>query len=279
MFNKKYTLLCAKLDRQSQGGGMILIDENKAKIMNEKGYGIFRTVNSFNGSRIKGCLRYINGWYVEIDRGEKIDQLKKIQASPLEPSFVVETKRGYQIIFGAKDASLERYFEINKYGLVPFFDGDPNACDLCRVLREPGYYHLKDPDHPFLVKAAHQSDASYTEREIITAFPLRKPPDKREKFGKLDQPSKIPKIKVSNEDALLRLSGMPEVKGENFTFFLNNNGTKQIVVNNRPTSCWIDRKGFIGSSDGGGPTVAQWLQWYGHDLQTIRAVLKKYQII
>jgi putative DNA primase/helicase len=77
---------------------------------------------------------------------------------------------------------------------------------------------------------------------------------------------------------LKKLSGKPEVRNQMFDFKSNINGTWQIIVDGKVTGCWIDSQGYIGSYDKGGPTVVQWLQWYGHTKLNAMVILKKYGI-
>jgi hypothetical protein len=276
-------LIMAKKDSQ-KGAGMVPITFDEAKKYNEAGYGIFKSVNSFYGERrIISNLVSIVGWPVEMDEETKESQWVRILASPLKPSIIIETKRGYQLIFLAKDGKVDGYKGITRDRLVYFFNGDPNACDACRVLRVPGFYHLKDPSDPFLVCDIANEPIYYSEKEMREAFPLD--PKLNQMAHASVNRSAITKSKLkwnmSQSDALLALSGKPEVKGEELSFRSNCGGTMQIVVNGTPTSCWIDQEGFIGSSDKGGPTVLQWLLWYHKDWTSTSGVkvLKKYGII
>jgi hypothetical protein len=60
------------------------------------------------------------------------------------------------------------------------------------------------------------------------------------------------------EYGLERLSG---IVGESYAFRGNRNGNKNIYVDGKGTSCWIDKHGRIGSHSNGGPTLFQWLTW------------------
>lgn len=278
---RENSLLFAKPDRKDRFCKPILIKEDEALEWNEKGYGIFRTVNGFkNNRRKKEFLKNINGWSCEIDEGSKEGQLKRIMHSPLKPSLVIESKRGYQLIFYSNNAKTENYREISKVRLIPYFNADPKAWDISRIIREPGYYHCKDRNNPFLVRIIWENSNIYTEKQIRGAFPLVQ--DKKEKYGpkhQLKQSSKKYKFLISQEEALLRLSGSETVNGEVFTFYHHGDSTKQIVINNRATSCWIDKKGMIGSSDNGGPTIVQWLLWYGHTENKVQDILRNLNII
>jgi hypothetical protein len=80
---------------------------------------------------------------------------------------------------------------------------------------------------------------------------------------------------ADQEELLERLSGCDEVGNERFTFRANGNGNKNILVNGKPTSTFLCKEGRIGSMDGGGPTVFQWLKWYGHDSKKCIEAIKR----
>ena len=62
--------------------------------------GVFHTVNAFRGTkRTKDELTAINAWFVDIDEGDKADMLARIYAAPIEPSIIVETRRGYHVYY------------------------------------------------------------------------------------------------------------------------------------------------------------------------------------
>lgn len=89
--------------------------------------------------------------------------------------------------------------------------------------------------------------------------------------GQLD----LDRLHATNQQSLLaRLSGHPIVHGERYSFRRVSNGNHNIVVNGKPTSCFIDRQGRIGSLSGGGPSVYQWVRWFGHDARSAIAVLR-----
>lgn len=149
-------------------------DEAEARTWNtpERGFGIYRTVNSFDGPRRKEFLARIVAWPIDIDEGEKQSQAKKLMAAPLVPSEIVETRRGYQAYWHARDgAQAEHWNAIVLERLVPYFGADKNARDLCRILRVPGFLHLKDPANPFPVRSVWRHRVSYTERQMAEAFP------------------------------------------------------------------------------------------------------------
>ena len=74
--------------------------------------------------------------------------------------------------------------------------------------------------------------------------------------------------------ALATLSGDSMVRGEVFTFTPTRDGKCNVLVNGAGTSVWVDANGRIGSLSKGGPTIAQWLRWYGNDWRSIVDTIK-----
>ncbi len=256
----------------------------QADAWNRKGYGIFWTLNEFDGPRQIAHLRQINAWAVDMDAGSKEEQRATLRRSPLVPSLVVETKRGYQAYWNAREAKPEHWNAIVLERLVPFFGADKNARDLARILRVPGYLHQKDPANPFLCKTVWRFDVSYSERQMVEAFPCVVTEDLH-----VESRKEVKRVAVWNgsdnfwdqvynldcEEGLLRLSGHPAVGGEQYTFRRNANGNMNLIVDGKGTSVFIDRSKRIGSSDRGGPTIAQWLKWFGLSYADAAKVIKQ----
>jgi len=268
-------------DSSKRNNGAILTDEKDLKKFNDENYGIFWTLNEFKGGvRKKSEIIKIKTWLVDIDDGTKEEQMDLLNKSPLKASMIVETKRGYHAYWFAKDATIENYEQISLDRLVYFFNGDKNARDYCRILRVPSYNHCKDPRDKFVVKRLYfNKDLAYTEKEMLAFFspkPLANYEVTTEQrvfetddfWGRVNQ--------LDCEIALARISGTECTGMETITFKRNSNGTKQIIVDGKPRGCWIDRNGMIGSSKDGGPTIAQWIKYYGFNYKQIAEMLKKY---
>lgn len=297
--------------------GMFQVDKDSARDWNEKGWGIFWTVNQFNGARRKENLHRIVAWAIDMDDGSKQEQHDKLQASPLVPSLIVETRRGYQAYWLAtacrKDGppKAEHWNALVLERLVPHFGSDKNARDLCRVLRVPGYKHMKDPSSPFNVRVVWKHHVGYTERQIADAFkwvPDRSMHDQALRDAQRDAREKARRDAIANgaeptesllgsvadffgravmpteslwdavwsldcEDGLQRLSGHWAVGGETYTFRRTGRGNLNLFVNGKSSSCFIDENKRIGSLAGGGPTLVQWLRWYQHPWRTVLDVL------
>jgi hypothetical protein len=246
-------------------------DEHEARWWNEQSWGVFWTLNEFEGARRIENLRRICTWAVDMDSGTKAEQRARLESSPLVPSLVVETKRGYQAYWNAKDARPEHWNAIVLERLVPYYGADKNARDLARILRAPGFNHCKDPKDPFPCRVVHEWDVSYRECELAERYPWV-PREQEQRRAHVEARRQVPEQgdsfweavwHLDCEEALARLSGHPSVGGERFTFRRVANGNRNILVDGKGSSCWIDKNGRIGSLSDGGPTVYAWLRWYG----------------
>jgi hypothetical protein len=202
----------------------------------------------------------------------------KLEASPLIPSLVVETKRGYQAYWSAQPgAKPEHWNALVLERLVPAFGADKNARDLCRILRAPGYWHLKDPADPFLCKSVWKHRVFYTERMIAEAFPWQANEQHRREVHAEARREHTKATGVDSgedfwqavyeidcEEGLRRLSGSGAVGGESYSFRRAGNGNLNIFVDGKGTSCFVDGSKRIGSLSGGGPTLYNWLRWFGN---------------
>jgi RepB DNA-primase from phage plasmid len=269
----------------AKGNGAIQIRPAEARGWNDKQFGIFWTLNSFNGPRRIPNLTRVNAWAVDMDAGTKAEQVAKLKRSPLVPSLVVETKRGYQAYWAAKDGRAEHWNAIVLDRLVPYFGADSNARDLARILRVPGYRHWKDPADPFQVQQVWEHTVAYSEQQVALAYPdhgapgrdakARAEAERADKKQDLSGPTIWDRIfAIDCEEGLRRLSGHSAVRGEKYTFKLNRTGTRNVIVDGKGSSAWVDANGRIGSLSRGGPTLYQWLRWYGNSPRDCVDVLK-----
>jgi hypothetical protein len=119
---------------------------------NEMGAGVFVTVNETDGTgRKKENIVRIRALWQEADRGDEPEL-------PVEPHMVVESSPGkFHRYVLVRDGVLEE-FEVVQKRLVDDFGSDPNAKDRSRVLRLPGFYHMKKPQTPHLVRLIEVSE-------------------------------------------------------------------------------------------------------------------------
>lgn len=262
-------------------GAQLISENNKALVFNKQHYGIFWAVNDFEGQRKQENLTSINSFYCDID-GLKKDEIKQKIRFKIEPSLVVETKSGFHLYwfldidlrYLPSEEMIEEYKDILKNRLVPYFGGDPNATDTTRILRVPNFFHYKNPLKPFLIKVISEKPNFYTFKDLCLSFSRVESTKTTKKISsKNDFWSQINEINCV--EALERVSGTEAVSFETITLRPYKD-THQIYVDGKSTSCWVDRNGKIGSKDGGGPSIANWLNWYHGDWVKVASILKEY---
>lgn len=263
--------------------GMFLVTPEYAHELNSQGYGIHWTINDFNQKRKKKeNLHKINSWYFEMDGIPKPRQLQLIDRG-LIPSLVVESKNGFHVYFDCRDGDFFNPYPQIQARLTEFYQADPNCRHaLSKTARCPGYMHMKQPNDPYPVNIVWQYPVTYTPKQMLYFYPKAKAeleknekPKPKKSFACGDSLSD----KVYNFnciEALTRLSGSAWVGNETYTFRPAGRGHHNIVVNGKTSSCFIDSSGRIGSSSKGGPTIWQWLRWYGHSDKTILQILKAH---
>ena len=145
--------------------------------LNQRGAGVFVTVNEtdLRGRRKSNIVRVRAVWQEDDGDGKPI---------PLEPHVVVESSPGkhHRYLF-VDGLSLDEHTAVQET-LVTRFGSDPNAKDLSRVLRLPGFWHRKGKPH--MVRSADESHQQpYTREAILAAFPpvKRKPAPQNEAVG------------------------------------------------------------------------------------------------
>lgn len=248
---------------------------------NKEGRGIFFSVNKVpSGARSKINVTGINAWFAESDDITIEEQWKRIVSCSLQPSFVVKSKKSLHIYWLAKDATKEN-FERVQNGLCAYFDGDSSMTDISRVLRIPGFYHMKKPETAVMVELIEANpDRVYTEQDMLAGFPYTEPIKTVKKYNKREPASNnFWDIlgALDNKMMLERLSGDLIVNKETFTFRKRYAGGEYIDVNGELADAWLDTEGFIGSGKDkkGGPTWIQWLGYYGRSKAEIAAWAKR----
>jgi hypothetical protein len=159
--------------------------------LNRNGAGVFVTVNQTDGrGRTKENIVRIRAVWQE-DDGEG-------RPLPLEPQLVVETSAGkhhrYLLAEGLTPAEHRSLQDV----LVARYGSDPNATDLTRVLRLPGFFHNKGA--PFRVRITRLSDAPpYPRDTLYDAFPSTRPIQD----GRPAEPAGEPLIEAGHRNRVL----------------------------------------------------------------------------
>lgn len=179
--------------QQRHGSLRHMIEE--LRLLNERGHGIYFTVNvtneawrnwragkvGSNYARKKSDIDTIRAYYCDIDgldEGGKDAMGAQLLAHKLAPSSIVETKNGLHCYWYAQldlgvmvgDEEIRTYERVVR-GLNAYWGGDPNVKDVARVMRVPGFDHMKDPDNPFEIRVRYESHATYRAADLLKAFP------------------------------------------------------------------------------------------------------------
>ena len=180
-------------DNELKKLGAFEIKEDEIEKYNNLGYGCFWVLNDFNGKRRQENVTKINYWFCDIDEGSKEEQMKRINAVALKPTFVVETKKGFHCYWQVEgEASVENYKTILA-GIIHRLKADKACKDSSRLLRYPYAYHMKDPKNPYLVQIVEQCSNTYTESEMLFYFSL---PKKRKETKNYNTDESIESLKI-----------------------------------------------------------------------------------
>jgi hypothetical protein len=124
--------------------------------LNDRGAGIYFTVNETDGKgRRKENVTAIRAVFIDFDT---VDKNRSFNYG-LPASQVVESSPGkHHVYWLLKDCPLDKFTGIQKR-LAVMFGGDKVVHDLPRVMRVPGFYHMKD--EPFMVRVVEGSGKVY----------------------------------------------------------------------------------------------------------------------
>lgn len=259
------------------GGGLTLPNATtpaQLKRLNNLGKGIFFSINRFPGGvRQQQFCTGVNAWFAECDHKTKEQQWAALEGGVLQPHLIVGSKKSLHMYWLADSSATIENFSRIQMGLAKRFDGDTTMKDISKVLRVPGYYHLKDPYDPWLV-IQHQDMTSmeepYSEAEMLAEFPYEEVTPPPAPYVRRPLPAVTDEgyfwevlRAIDNKAILERLSGDAWCNYEVFTFRPRSGGGEYIDVNGKPANAWLDKDGMIGSGTHAGPTWIEWLRWYG----------------
>ena len=129
--------------------------------LQEQGAGVFMTVNRTDGQGRKAAnIIEVRATFVDLDGAP----LAPVLEAPLKPSITVESSPGrYHAYWLVQNGFPKESFKSMQLSLVHRFNADKSVHDLPRVMRLPGFYHLKAA--PFLVKILSIDGANETSHE------------------------------------------------------------------------------------------------------------------
>ena len=136
----------SSLARKLHGTDQHVIDELDR--LQQQGAGVYLMVNEGDGKgrSAKNVVR-VRALFVDLD-GAPLEPVKEF-----EPDLTIESSPGrYHAYWLVKDCPLDDFRTAQK-ALAAKFNSDPIVIDLCRVMRVPGYLHLKG--EPFRTRILH----------------------------------------------------------------------------------------------------------------------------
>jgi hypothetical protein len=146
--------------------------------LNEQGAGIFTTVNRCMGQRSNDNVSNIRSVHADVDTAT--DQQRKVLTESLPPSIVVTssdpTKLHLYWLLNEVDAQeMEAVGKLNRL-LASDYGADKAATDISRILRLPGFKHMKyrHLGQTPIVTAVYNSHI-YSLAEVQAAFPPTEP--------------------------------------------------------------------------------------------------------
>lgn len=136
--------------------------------LNDAGAGVFCTINATDGRGRKASnIKTIRALACDFDHGHP-------DTWHLPPSMIVRSANGLHVYWFVDDCPLDQ-FKPAQQRLAAMYGSDSKVCDLPRVLRVPGYLHLKDA--PFLVRLVSCSGIRYRLADVLRDVPpLPAPP-------------------------------------------------------------------------------------------------------
>lgn len=205
---------------------------------------------------------------------------------------IVQTRNGFHIYWALKNpipaqknidllyrSYIEKYF-------IPL-GADPQAKDVSRLLRYPTSRYWYDSkankyeDPMILNELVYQNNNNKYwiqdfDKFFIPKKEVYKPRESRRAYQPMDYSGKD-FWQAANQfdcvEGLRRLSGSSDVSGETFSFKKESSVTR-IICNNKPSNAWIDQTGKIGSTVGAGPTLVNWLMYYGNSEAQVATIMK-----
>lgn len=131
-------------DRCKQGPKILHGDYEKVcdqlTALNQQGHGIFLMVNQgdLKGRKASNVCK-VRAHFVDLDGAP----LEPVIAAAAPPHIVVESSLQKWHAYWLIDHCPLEEFKARQQALALKFDGDLKVCDLPRVLRVPGFWHLK----------------------------------------------------------------------------------------------------------------------------------------
>ncbi|MEK2643888.1 DNA primase family protein [Bdellovibrio sp. BCCA] len=129
---------------------------------NRDGFDIFMAVNECDGDRKNENVKAIRAVFFDNDSENTVEP-------PLAPTFQVKSGRGGHGYFLVNDMQVDEFTKIQS-AIAKSLETDPTVKDPARLMRVPGFAHVKDPSNPKPVSIFARTDLVYTTEQIKQAF-------------------------------------------------------------------------------------------------------------
>lgn len=147
-------------------------DEHKRLMeLNQQGAGIFVTINETNGlSSKKDGITNIRAYWADSESDLDYTALE------LPPSMVIRSKRGPHVYWlsawdlDCQQDGKDQCTRIVK-NIAHKLGTDTKVKDFTRVMRVPGFFHMKDARDPFMVTLEHFRNVRYSFLDMLANFP------------------------------------------------------------------------------------------------------------
>lgn len=134
------------------------------KALNQAGAGIFIMVNDPIIDSTKGsAIRHRTAHFADSDDGDRTEV-------PLESTVKVQTANGFHWYWVLNQQYPIAGFEQLQKSIARLLKTDSSVCNRNRLMRLPGFFHLKDPAKPVMVTIVHKSEKRYSLSDLETAF-------------------------------------------------------------------------------------------------------------
>ena len=131
-----------KADARVLSGTLAEVGQQLVKL-NQSGYAVWVQINAGTG-RCNADVDRVRSYFVDQDRGHT----ELLVGSAVPADVIVESSPGkFHGYWLTQDAPLDQ-FSTRMRALAQKFEGDLSICHLARVMRLPGFFHMKD--EPFM---------------------------------------------------------------------------------------------------------------------------------
>jgi hypothetical protein len=140
--------------------------------LNKAGHGVFMMINAGDGGGRKAAnVKQLRALFIDDDCGKvTFDGTGVAPFEKLSPSVSVQSVHGQHHYFVLVEGEDLSRFTAAQKGLSKYFGTDDAVSDLPRVMRMPGFLHMKDPSRPAPVRLIYAASTKYTINEVLGAY-------------------------------------------------------------------------------------------------------------